>query len=269
VFKLEFKEKIKLFRTLHDQNNPLMLPNAWDASSAKIFERNDFQAIGTTSAGIAATLGYPDGEKIPLELMLNSISNISKNTKLPVSADIEGGYAANIFDLRKILNELEKFEVVGINIEDGRGTYLREINEQKVILDFIKAYSPHLFINARIDSFWLDIGDLKDRIKDVIVRAEEYKKSGADCIFIPGVKDIETIKVLRENIELPINLLQSENLNSMQNIKTLKIERVSLGSSAFRNILTNLDKISSTFKQGKLLHSNGNLTYQDLNLLMD
>ncbi|MED3152023.1 isocitrate lyase/phosphoenolpyruvate mutase family protein, partial [Bacillus thuringiensis] len=77
------------------------------------------------------------------------------------------------------------------------------------------------------------------------------------------------IKVLRENIELPINLLQSENLNSMQNIKTLKIERVSLGSSAFRNILTNLDKISSTFKQGKLLHSNGNLTYQDLNLLMD
>ncbi|MED2211089.1 isocitrate lyase/phosphoenolpyruvate mutase family protein, partial [Bacillus thuringiensis] len=131
------------------------------------------------------------------------------------------------------------------------------------------AYSPHLFINARIDSFWLDIGDLKDRIKDVIVRAEEYKKSGADCIFIPGVKDIETIKVLRENIELPINLLQSENLNSMQNIKTLKIERVSLGSSAFRNILTNLDKISSTFKQGKLLHSNGNLTYQDLNLLMD
>ncbi|MED2210386.1 isocitrate lyase/phosphoenolpyruvate mutase family protein, partial [Bacillus thuringiensis] len=138
---MEFKEKIKLFRTLHDQNNPLMLPNAWDASSAKIFERNDFQAIGTTSAGIAATLGYPDGEKIPLELMLNSISNISKNTKLPVSADIEGGYAANIFDLRKILNELEKFEVVGINIEDGRGTYLREINEQKVILDFIKAYS--------------------------------------------------------------------------------------------------------------------------------
>ena len=101
MFKLEFKEKIKLFRTLHDQNNPLMLPNAWDASSAKIFERNDFQAIGTTSAGIAATLGYPDGEKIPLELMLNSISNISKNTKLPVSADIEGGYAANIFDLRK------------------------------------------------------------------------------------------------------------------------------------------------------------------------
>ncbi|MEC2646522.1 isocitrate lyase/phosphoenolpyruvate mutase family protein, partial [Bacillus thuringiensis] len=66
---MEFKEKIKLFRTLHDQNNPLMLPNAWDASSAKIFERNDFQAIGTTSAGIAATLGYPDGEKIPLELM--------------------------------------------------------------------------------------------------------------------------------------------------------------------------------------------------------
>ncbi|MBM7644585.1 2-methylisocitrate lyase-like PEP mutase family enzyme [Scopulibacillus daqui] len=248
---LDRGQKAEKFFQLHQRNSIFVLPNAWDAMSAKMFEGCGFEAIGTTSAGIAASLGFRDGQNMTFEQMIESISHIASSVNVPVSADIESGYGSTINEVLNHVKKVIEAGAVGINIEDGTGDPAHPIFDASVQKEKIKAIKEFsnsndmpLFINARIDMYWLNIGDDSQRYKETIKRAQAYQEAGADCIFIPGLDDLEIIRSLRELISCPINLLVSPKLPSIAELSKMGIERVSCGSAPFRSTVTLLKKIS-------------------------
>jgi len=150
--------KAKTFHRLHQQSSTFVLPNAWDVISAKMFEECGFKAIGTTSAGIAASLGYLDGQSIPLNKMVETIENIAKSVNVPVSADIEAGYGQTVEEVLETVKAVAAAGAIGINLEDGTGDPNRPIfdissQEEKIaaIKELSESRNMPLFINARTD----------------------------------------------------------------------------------------------------------------------
>lgn len=183
--------KAKTFHDLHQQSSTFVLPNAWDAMSAKMFEAGGFQAIGTTSAGIAASLGYPDGQHLPRAKMVEAVRNIANSVAVPVSADIEAGYGRSVAEVVQTVKEVAAAGAVGINIEDGTGDPSKpvfSISEQTEKIAAIKASQTSLFVNARTDIYWLKIGDPLSRFQEAAKRAIAYQEAGADCIFFLGLR---------------------------------------------------------------------------------
>ena len=193
------KEKIsqkilaEKFLKLHHDKNILLLPNAWDVVTAKIYENLGFKALGTTSAGIAATLGYPDGQKMSLEENLSVVKRIIEHTNLPVSADIEAGYSDSVEGAVEAAREALEIGAVGINLEDSTGSETKpffEISEMVYRINAIRNMAEkigiHLFINIRTDVFMLGKEELPEKLRLTIERAKIYKEAGADCIFIPA-----------------------------------------------------------------------------------
>lgn len=266
--------KAKTFHRLHQQSSTFVLPNAWDVISAKMFEECGFKAIGTTSAGIAASLGYLDGQSIPLNKMVETIENIAKSVNVPVSADIEAGYGQTVEEVLETVKAVAAAGAIGINLEDGTGDPNRpifDITSQVEKITAIKELSESrnmpLFINARTDLYWLNIGDSSTRLQEAIKRAKAYQDAGADCIFIPGLTDRKIIKRIREEISCPINLLVDPEMPSLSELSGIGIERLSCGSVPFRATLTFLRTISEEIVNRQTFHqmTNGDvLSYKRL-----
>lgn len=237
----QFVVNAERFRDLHKGPNTFILPNAWDVISAKMFEECGCKAIGTTSAGIAMSLGYPDGQEIPFEMMLSVIKNMVNSVDVPVSADIESGYGKTTKEVLHTIEQVISAGVVGINLEDGTGDASYPIDDpllQKEKIAAIREYCDSigfpLFINARTDIYWLNIGEPESRIDEAIHRVKLYEEAGADCVFVPALKNIDEIKKLRNAVNCPINLLAVPGLPSIEELSEIGIERVSTGSSPFR-----------------------------------
>lgn len=266
--------KAKTFHRLHQQSPTFVLPNAWDVISAKMFEECGFKAIGTTSAGIAASLGYLDGQSIPLNKMVETIENIVKSVNVPVSADIEAGYGQTVEEVLETVKAVAAAGAIGINLEDGTGDPNRpifDITSQVEKITAIKELSESrnmpLFINARTDLYWLNIGDSSTRLQEAIKRAKAYQDSGADCIFIPGLTDRKIIKKMREEVSCPINLLVDPDMPSLSELSDIGIERLSCGSVPFRATLTFLRTISEEIVNRQTFHQMTNadvLSYRRL-----
>lgn len=266
--------KAETFHRLHQQSSTFVLPNAWDVISAKMFEECGFKAIGTTSAGIAASLGYLDGQSIPLNKMVETIENIAKSVNVPVSADIEAGYGQTADEVLETVKAVAAAGAIGINLEDGTGDPNRpifEISSQREKIAAIKELSESrnmpLFINARTDIYWLNIGDSSTRLQEALKRAKAYQAAGADCIFIPGLTDMKIIKKIREEISCPINLLVDPEMPSLSELSNIGIERLSCGSVPFRATLTYLRTISEEIVNRQTFHqmTNGDvLSYRRL-----
>ena len=182
-------KKADEFLKLHYEPKILLLPNAWDVITTKIYEQLGFKAIGTTSAGIAATLGYPDGEVMTLEENLNIVKRILKKTSLPVSVDIEAGYSSSIEGAVKAAEAALEIGAVGINLEDSTGNdnnpffNTSEVVERiKGIRSMAEARGIHLVINLRTDVYMLEKEKPQLKFKHTVERANIYKESGADCI---------------------------------------------------------------------------------------
>lgn len=243
--------KFRTFQQLHSQSSTFVLPNAWDVSSAIIFQESGFKAIGTTSAGMAISLGYSDGEIVPFKKVIESLKMIVKSVNVPVSADIEAGYGTSVEEVVENVRQIILAGVVGINLEDGTGNsddpiFDVSLQAEKIaaIKELSQSLNAPLFINARTDLYWLHISDPVFRLQSAINRTKAYQKAGADCIFIPGVKTIDTIEKLRQEISCPINLLAGADMPSLSRLSEIGIERVSSGSAPFRATLTLLRKIS-------------------------
>lgn len=239
--------KAKNFHDIHKQATTFVLPNAWNAISAKVFEERGFQAIGTTSAGIATSLGYADGQNLPFEKLIETIASITRAVNIPVSADIEAGYGFTIDEIVANVSEVIAAGAIGINIEDGTGDAedpISDITVQVENIEAIKELSDSLFINARTDMYWGNVGEPEARLEETIQRAKSYVKAGANCIFIPGMTDIEEIKTIRKEISVPINLLVNPNLPPLTDLSAIGIERVSCGSAPFRATVTLLKSIA-------------------------
>ncbi|MDQ0859730.1 isocitrate lyase/phosphoenolpyruvate mutase family protein [Bacillus sp. V2I10] len=269
--------KAKNFHHLHQQSSTFVLPNAWDVISAKMFEESGFKAIGTTSAGIAASLGYPDGQSLPLNKMVETIENIAKSVNVPVSADIEAGYGQTVEEVLETVKTVFTTGAIGINLEDGTGDSNRpvfDISSQKEKIAAIKELSESnntsLFINARTDIYWLNVGDASLRFREALKRAKAYQDAGADCIFIPGLNDRKTIKNIREEISCPINLLVDPEMPSLTELSNIGIERLSCGSGPFRATLTLLRTISEEIVNHQTFHqmTDGVISYRKITEFM-
>lgn len=222
----------------------IVLPYAWDAMSARIFERKGFGYIATTSAGIALSRGYEDGEKIPVDDMLETVKNIINAVEIPVIVDIESGYGDSVEKVLEIVKTLISFGAAGINIEDGSnklGQPLHSIEFQvekiKAIRKYVNQQNMPFIINGRTDVYWLGINDYKEALNRSIL----YYEAGADNIFIPGVSAHELILKLKKDLPCPLNILVAEKTPSLDELYNIGVEVLSLGSAQYRATISNLE----------------------------
>lgn len=246
------KQRADDFLALHHASTILIFPNAWDAASAKVFELEGFKAIGTTSAGIAATLGYPDGQRMSLIENLEVVERIINHTTLPVSVDIEAGYATSIEGVVKAAQAVLDVGAVGLNLEDGTGDPANSLFEKALQQEKIKAMREmsiakgiHLVINARTDVVMIN-GDSPQHLHEAIDRGNAYKEAGADCIFVPDVGNLDkkSIAILVKEIEAPVNILAGATTPPIAELQEIGVARVSVGPRPMRAVLSLLRKIA-------------------------
>ncbi len=241
-------EKADLLRRLHAGPDVLVLPNAWDAVSARIVEAEGFPVVATTSAGLAAVLGYADGQRIPQTEMLFLIGKIAGAVDIPVTADIEAGYD----DAIQTAHDVIASGAVGMNIEDMAGRELIPLPRQIETIRAVKSVSAEasipLIINARTDIFLGQIGDSSTRFDRAVERLNGFYDAGADCLFAPGVTDRETIARLVAAVRGPLNILATVGSPSIAEMKGLGVRRVSLGSGPSRVALGTLQQFVRTLR---------------------
>lgn len=245
------RQKAEKFRKLHDRSKILVLPNAWDAASAKIFEAAGFPAIATTSSGVANSLGYPDGEAVPRDEMLAAIARIARVLKAPLSADIEAGYASDVDLLQGTIRGVIEAGAVGINLEDGMHDGSHQLFSLEIAVGRIKAARAAaesagvpIVINARTDVFLHAIGEKSTRFDHTVSRANAYLAAGADCVFVPGPSGAEIIRSLASAIKGPINVMALPGMPSAPELEKLGVARVSMGGGPARAALTSVRRVA-------------------------
>jgi 2-methylisocitrate lyase-like PEP mutase family enzyme len=214
------------FRDLHCTDEPLLLPNAWDVSSALAFYDAGYPAVGTTSFGVAASAGHPDGGRSSKEPTSNLVRQL-RNLPVYVSADVEDGYDD---DPAVVAGYVSGLGVAGINIEDSTDEKLISPQAHAAKVAAIKQRSPEVFVNARVDTYWLN---QNAEVSATLKRAEAYVEAGADGIFIPGASDPSELRQLTANIPVPVNVLVVPGLSLLQ-LAELGVRRVSTGSLPYR-----------------------------------
>jgi 2-methylisocitrate lyase-like PEP mutase family enzyme len=235
-----------------------VLPNAWDAGSARILEQVGFPAVGTTSAGIAWSCGVPDGGALDRDTMLDHIGRIVAAVDVPVTADLEAGYGETPDDVGRTVARAMELGVVGGNIEDSGPKGLIGVEDAVSRLVAARAAAPSgaFVLNARTDTYF--VGTSGDVFGETVERAARYVDAGADCIFVPGVVDAETIRRLAAAIPGPVNVVAGlANTIDARSLFSLGVTRVSLGGSLARAVLSMLERA------GQELLDSGTLSFLD------
>ena len=265
VDKEALRGKAAAFRKLHQGPPILMLPNAWDVGSAMVLAAEGFPAIATTSAGIAFAQGYPDGERIGRDEMLAVVSRIVQKVAVPVTADLERGYGATPRDVAETVRRAIAIGVVGANFEDGTGQAaapLRGLNENvnriRAAREAADAADIPFVVNARTDGFLASGGMGPEVFDDVVRRANAYRAAGADCLFIPGKLDLDTIERLVRAVDGPINILggfSGYSAPPLAQLQELGVARVTIGGSLSLSALALVKRV------GRELRDQGTFTY--------
>lgn len=232
------QQRAARLRALHRPGTPLVLPNAWDVASARLVEECGAEAVATTSAGIAWALGVADGGALDRSRALTPLARIAAAVTVPVTADIEDGYAADPAGVARTVTEVLAAGAVGINIEDADPddpTRLRPTTEQCARIaaarQAAEAAGVALFVNARIDTYLRAVGDPAQRLAETLLRAEAFLAAGADGVFVPGVVDVASIAALVSGVDGPVNVLAGPGAPTVATLADLGVARVSLGSS--------------------------------------
>ncbi len=262
------------FRALH-RGKILVLPNAWDVVSARLIEASGFSAIATTSAGIAFSLGYPDGEKISREEMLAAVARIAAAVKVPVTADVEAGYGDRPDDAAETAKRVIAAGAVGMNLEDATHDPQHPLADLSLQLEKIAAVQETartlgvpIVLNARTDVYLREVGT-PDRYPETLRRLAAFRDAGADCLFVPGLRDAETIRRLVAELKHPVNILAVPGSPSIPELEKLGVARVSLGSGTMRAALGVLAKITQELKStGTYASLEGAPSHAELNRLM-
>lgn len=243
-----------------------VLPNAWDAGSARILEQVGFPAIATTSAGIAWSCGVPDGEALPRDRMLELVGHIVDAVNVPVTADLEAGYGQTADEVGNTVSRAVDLGVVGGNLEDARKGGLLSIEEAVERLAAARAAAPKgtFVLNARTDTYFA--GTPGDTFGETVERAVRYLEAGADCIFVPGVVEQDVIGRLAAAIPGPLNIVAGlANTIDAPTLFSLGVQRVTLGGSLARAVLSMLDRAGrELLDSGTLGFLNGAIPYADL-----
>ncbi|MEV4542173.1 isocitrate lyase/PEP mutase family protein [Micromonospora echinaurantiaca] len=226
--------RAELFRSLHTAASPLVLVNAWDVASARIVAAAGARAVATTSAGVAWSLGAPDGDALGREAAVDLVRRIAAAVPVPVSVDIESGYGANPAEVGETARAVIAAGAVGVNIEDARydgGPALRDVDDQCARIAAVRAAADAagvpVFVNARTDTFLRGV----DGVAGTVARAKAYLAAGADGVFVPGVVDPDTIRALVTGLSAPVNVMAGPGAPAVPELARLGVARVSLGSS--------------------------------------
>jgi 2-methylisocitrate lyase-like PEP mutase family enzyme len=268
------KAKAEAFRAMHRGARILLLPNAWDAASARVFAESGFGAIATTSAGIAFTLGYPDGQRISREEMLAVVRRIAAAVPVPVTADVEAGYGNRPEDAARTAREVAAAGAVGMNLEDATRDpqhplfdLTLQVERVKAVLD--AAQEVPMVLNARTDVYLLRLETPEKRYDAALRRLAAYRDAGADCVFVPGLSDAETIARLVKDLQCPVNILVGPGFPSVPELHRLGVARVSVGSSAMRATLGLVKRIAEELKTtGTYGALEGGIAFADVNRMM-
>ncbi|WP_109529917.1 MULTISPECIES: isocitrate lyase/PEP mutase family protein [Nocardia] len=237
--------KAKVFHELHHRETPLVLPNAWDFGSAAMLVAEGFPAVGTTSLGVAAGAGLADGAGVTRDETLALAARLAL-LSVPVTVDIEGGFSEDPGTVADYVARLSELGIAGVNLEDGRAEAgLAVTGQQAELIAAVKDRSPEIFVNARVDTHWLQLDE-----DSTLARADAYARAGADGIFVPGLRDPEEIAATVAAVPLPVNVLYLTTGPSVAELAALGVQRVSTGSLLYRAALAATVDIARAVRDG-------------------
>ncbi|MDG2916225.1 isocitrate lyase/phosphoenolpyruvate mutase family protein [Bisgaard Taxon 10/6] len=232
---------------LFEKNNCVIIGNVWDPMSALIHEKQGFTVLGTTSWGIANTLGYVDGEKIKFPQLVGVIKNILKVITVPLSVDIESGYSSDHSIIVNNILTLADIGCSGVNIEDSLpGKGLKNKHEFSALVRAIKEKllneGYHDFcLNVRIDTYL----NLEQPLNETIERATAYQAAGADGVFVPGLQNTGEIKTLLSHISVPLNLMSLPSLTNIAELAAIGVRRFSYGNAMSDAVIAYIEKLAA------------------------
>lgn len=257
------------FHALHERGL-LILPNAWDAGSARIIEEAGAKAIATSSAAVAWALGYPDGEAVPRDALLATIRAIVRVVRVPVSADVEAGYAADLEAAGAFAARVVDAGAVGVNVEDGTGS--PELLAAKIarMKDAAAKAGVDLWVNARVDVYLRRLAEGDAAYDETIARARRYREAGASSIFVPGATGEPLIARLVRDVVLPLNVLAWPGVPAAKTLEELGVRRLSAGSGIATVVLNRVQAMARAFLADGRAEpfDEGPLGNPDLNRLM-
>lgn len=269
---MNLRDKKALLRALHHENRPLILPNAWDAASARVLVAAGFPAIATASHAVADSLGYEDGEGAPPEEMFAAAGRIARGVGVPVSVDAEAGYG---LDGAELADRLTASGAAGCNIEDtvharrarpadgptappdedgAPVRLLADVKLQAELIAELREADPDLVINARADTFLpgtLPGASAEERLDEAVTRARAYLDAGADAIYPIMASDERLIRALVERIPGPVNVLYRPGTPSLARLADLGVGRVTFGPGLHAATLKTLEGLAGRLRAGE------------------
>lgn len=262
-------ETAAIFHRLHQGPEPLLLPNAWDAGSARLMENLGAKAVATTSAGVAWTHGYPDGDVLPVRMLVSTIVAIARAIRVPLTVDVEGGYSDDPAAVEETVARIVEAGAVGINIEDGGSA------PDLLCLKIERArragqhFGIDLFVNARTDVYLRGLAPEGKRVGEVLSRAALYRNAGASGLFVPGVREPNEIKAVAAEAGLPLNVMAWPGLPSAAELAQSGVRRLSAGSGIAQALWGKTATLAGDFlKSGKSDPlGEGAMAYGDINAL--
>ena len=273
----EQAQKAEQFRKLHHGPRLLLLPNAWDVVSARILEECGHPAIATSSAAVAFSLGYPDGQRISREEMLEVAGRIARAVDVPVTADLEAGYGTTAKDMVETVEAAIEAGVIGMNLEDVTGDeegscvdLPLQVEKIRAVSDAVKALGVPFVLNARTDIYLMPIGPEATRFERTVERLRAYRDAGASCLFAPGVYDRETIAKLVKAVEAPVNILANPACPPIAELEKIGVARVSTGSGIMRAALGLVRRIGKEMLESRSCETMfaGSIPHAELNRMM-
>ncbi|MCZ2126580.1 MAG: isocitrate lyase/phosphoenolpyruvate mutase family protein [Anaerolineales bacterium] len=270
----EQRQKARQFFEAHRAPQVLVLANAWDAASAKMFEVCGFRAVATTSAGVANSYGYPDGEKMSRAETLDVVRRIARAVDVPVTADMEAGFGSTSDEVAETARLVLEAGAVGLNLEDGTDDDARPllaIDEQveriKAVKRAAENFGVPLLLNARVDVYEKFGADVNDRLAQTVERAKAYLEAGADCVFPIAMDDKDEIaELVRATNNAPINILARHGSLPVSALEKLGVARISFGSIPMRATMATVKQIAQEIQErGTYNFAQGIPTYTELN----
>jgi 2-methylisocitrate lyase-like PEP mutase family enzyme len=241
----------QIFRALHHQTTALLLPNAWDAASAKLLELDGAKAIATSSAAMAWTLGYADGGALPRAELIAAIERIQRVISLPLTVDLEDGYSSDPQAVADLVALLATFGVVGINLEDGTSAPEVLVNKIKAIKSLKQTEA--MFINARCDVYLRGMATDQAAIDMTQSRLAQYVLAGADGVFVPLLRNAADIKVIVSHCKAPLNVMSVPSLPGIDELNQFGVKRLSLGPTLFQTAYSHARAQANVFvKEGNI-----------------
>ncbi len=231
-------EKAELFRSLHHREEPLVLPNAWDVASARLFEEAGFPAVATSSAGLMVSRGYPDGEGMPRRELLEVVGRIQRALSVPLSADLVSGYGPGTRAVTSLVRQVLEAGAVGINLEDqdpashGLFPLPSQVRKLRALRALGTKMGIPLVINARTDALRLAPGTTEERFREALRRCCAFRDAGADCVYPMGLTEAAAIEEFVRGVSFPVNVMVRPGLPSVPELRRLGVKRISFGPSA-------------------------------------